>query len=212
MTFDLAMTDELLATTRSVRKRLDLERAVPREVILECLELAVQAPNGGNRQNWRWVVVDEPGLKQKLAGIYQATAEDYFAVVSADRAHQRDEQTARIYQSWRWLVDNLAKVPVLVIPCVEEVLEPGAPLARMSAYFGSIFPGIWNFQLALRARGMGSTLTTLHLSRAQEAAELLGIPAGVVQIALLPVAYTKGSDFKRANRLPLSTITHWNGW
>lgn len=209
MKFDIAMIDDLLSTTRAVRKRLDLERAVPREIIMECLELAVQAPTASNSQNWRWVVIDDPAKRAALAEIYREGARGYFDRAGRDEA---DAQTRRVYDSAVWLAENLEKVPVLVIPCVEGRPTAETPLMAVGSMYGSIFPAVWSFQLALRARGLGSALTTLHLLQEQESAKLLGIPDNVLQVAMLPVAYTKGTDFKRAVRPPVSGITHWNGW
>lgn len=211
MQFDLAMTDALLATTRSVRKRLDLQRPVPREVIIECLELAVQAPTGSNSQTWRWVVVDDADQRAAIANLYRQAAHAYLGK-SADGAERRADATARLYNSALWLADNLDRVPVHVIPCLAaRPPEDAAPVIMASTY-GSIFPAVWSFQLALRARGLGSTLTTLHLVHAREIAALLGLPDDIMQVALLPVAYTVGTDFKRASRPPVATITHWNRW
>ncbi|MBV1916632.1 MAG: nitroreductase family protein [Sphingomonadaceae bacterium] len=214
MAFDLEMTDELLSTTRAVRKRLDFERPVPREVINECLELAVQAPTASNSQTWRWVVVDDPDLRSKVADFYRMAMQDRSSVSEAwdGKKAEPDDQTARVLNSAGWLAENLHKVPAFVIPCFEGRPRPDAPAATLSATYGSIMPALWNFQLALRSRGLGSTLTTVHLFREKEVAELLGIPDDVLQVALLPVAYTKGTDFKRAARPPVSGITHWNGW
>jgi nitroreductase len=122
------------------------------------------------------------------------------------------DQTARVRDSALWLAENLEKVPVHVIPCVQGKPPENAPPMMLAGVFGSIFPAVWSFQLALRARGLGSALTTLHLLNAQDAADLLGIPDNVMQVGLLPVGYTKGTDFKRAVRPPVSGITHWNGW
>jgi len=212
MEFDLAMTDALLSTTRAVRKRLDLERPVPRELILECLQLAVQAPTGGNSQTWRWVVVDDPGLRTGLAGLYREGAMAYFAQRRAAGAGLDDAQTMRVFDSAVWLAENLEKVPVFVIPCVEGRPPQDAPPTAVAGIFASIYPAVWSFQLALRARGLGSTLTTLHLPNEKKAAELLGLPDTILQVALLPVGYTKGTDFKPAARPPVDAITHWNGW
>lgn len=212
MKFDLATTDELLATTRAVRKRLDLDRSVPREVILECLELAVQAPTGGNSQGWRWIVVDDPAQRAGLAELYRKAARDYLAQAGAAAAERGDTQTERVYGSAVWLTDNLEKVPVHVIPCIEGRPPANAPAAMLAGVYGSIFPAVWSFQLALRARGLGSALTTLHLVHEQEAARLLGLPDNILQVALLPVGYTKGTDFKRAARPPVASVTHWNRW
>ena len=212
MEFDLAMTDALLATTRSVRKRLDLDRPVPREIILECLELAVQAPTGSNSQGWRWVVVDDAEMRAAIARLYRQTAHAYLAESGAAAERREDGATARLYDSALWLADNLDKVPVHVIPCLASRLPEGAPPVIAASTYGSIFPAVWSFQLALRARGLGSTLTTLHLVHEREVAALLGLPDEVMQVALLPVAYTKGTDFKRATRPPVASITHWNRW
>ena len=209
MQFDIAMTDELLATTRAVRKRLDLEKPVPRAVIDECLELAVQAPTGSNSQTWRWLVVDDADKRRALANLYRKGAETY---LSAAAEQPGDAQTKRVFTSALYLMDHLHEVPVHVIPCLAGRPPEGSPTVVMGSVFGSIFPAVWSFQLALRARGLGSTLTTLHLQEEQAAAELLGIPDEVMQVALLPVAYTKGTDFKRAKRPPVAKITHWNAW
>ena len=209
MQFDVAMTDELLATTRAVRKRLDFSRAVPREIVNECLELAVQAPTGSNSQTWRWVVVDDADKRAALAALYRKGAEGYLST-AAEQAPTG--QTKRVFDSAMYLMDNLERVPVHVIPCVEGRPPEGSPTVALGGLFGSIFPAVWNFQLALRSRGLGSTLTTLHLIHEREAADLLGIPDDVMQVALLPVAYTLGTDFKRASRPPVANITHWNAW
>lgn len=212
MNFDIAMTDELLATTRAVRKRLDLEREVPRAVIEECLELAVQAPTGSNSQTWRWVVVEDADKRKALADMYKRNADAYLSQAGEQAAQRGDAQTQRVMTSAVYLAEHLHEVPVHVIPCVEGRPPADTPLPMLAGLFGSIFPAVWSFQLALRARGLGSALTTLHLGSEKQAAELLGLPDNVLQVALLPVAYTKGTDFKRAERPPVSTVTHWNGW
>jgi nitroreductase len=212
MKFDIAMTDDLLATTRAVRKRLDLDKPVPREVILECLELAVQAPTGSNSQGWRWVVVDDAGQRKALADLYRKASTAYLTQAGKAAAESGLKQTERVMDSALWLAENLEKVPVHVIPCIEGAIPPNAPNAMLAGIYGSIFPAVWSFQLALRARGLGSALTTLHLVHEQEAAKVLGLPENIIQVALLPVGYTKGTDFKRAERPPVSNITHWNRW
>lgn len=212
MNFDLEMTDELLATTRAVRKRLDLQRPVPRGIIEDCLALAVQAPTGSNSQSWRWVVVDDAAKRQALAELYRRAADAYLTAAGAAAAEHGDQQTRRVFESALYLADHLHEVPVHVIPCVEGRPRQDAPTAMLAGLYGSIFPAVWSFQLALRARGLGSVLTTLHLLHEAEAAAILGLPEEVMQVALVPVAYTRGTDFKRAARPPVSNITHWNGW
>lgn len=209
--FPLDVTDELLSTTRAVRKRLDLERPVERQVLLDCIAISQQAPTGSNAQGWRWVIVSDPGLKNELARIYKDAGSSYLEA-ARNQLDGSDSQTKRVYDSAFWLIDHLAEVPVHVIPCVTAKLPPGAPTVMTASVYGSIFPAVWSFQLALRSRGLGSTLTTLHLFGEDEAAKLLGIPEGVSQVGLLPVAYTKGTDFKRANRPDPATITSFDGW
>jgi len=209
MDFDIAMTDELLATTRAVRKRLDLDKPVPRDVIDECLELAIQAPTGSNSQGWRWLVVEDADKKKALADLYRKAGEEYLTAAGEQAA---DGQTKRVFTSAMYLMEHLHEVPVHVIPCITGRPPAESPSAMWAGLYGSIFPAVWNFQLALRARGLGSVLTTLHLIHEKEAAELLGIPDDVMQCALLPVGYTKGTDFKRATRDPVANITHWNEW
>lgn len=210
--FDLDDVDRLLSTTRAVRKRLDLDRPVSREVLLECLRLSQQAPTGSNRQGWRWVVVTDPAKRAALADIYRRGGAEYLEQ-ALQATPAGDTQTRRVYESALWLVDNLAKVPVHVIPCIQGRLPDATPEGMRAGFYGSIFPAVWSFQLALRSRGLGSVLTTLHANREKEAAELLGIPfERVTQVALLPVAYTKGMDFKPAARPAPETITSFDRW
>lgn len=205
--FDLAVTDRLLATTRSVRKRLDLDRPVEREVILDCLRLAQQAPTASNSQGWRWMVVTDAALRARLAELYREASAEYFA---ADRTGG-DGQATRVRDSAVYLRDVLDRVPVHVIPCVRG-RAGGLPNAQAAGLYGSIIPAAWSLMLALRSRGLGSAWTTLHLGREREAAELLGIPDGYTQVALLPVAYTIGTDFKPAARPPVEEIVHFDRW
>jgi nitroreductase len=211
--FDLAETDRLLSTTRAVRKRLDFDRPVPRNVLLDCIRLAQQAPTGSNRQGWRWIIVTEPDKRRALADIYRKGAGTYLSDSGAKAEAAGDRQTARVYDSAQYLAENMEKAPALVIPCIRIDHLPEDPPRRVWAgLIGSIMPAVWSFQLALRARGLGSTLTTIHLQYADEAADLLGLPEGLMQTALLPVAYTKGLDFKPVKRQPVEEIVHWNSW
>jgi nitroreductase len=207
-TFDLSQADLLLSTTRSVRKRLDLGRPVEPEVVLECLRLAVQAPTGSNQQGWRWVVVTDPAAKAALADLYRRGGGEYLRAAEELAA---DGQQRRVVSSAVYLAEHLHEVPVLVIPCIIGRLGDDTA-ASAAGLYGSILPAVWSFQLALRSRGLGSTYTTLHLAHEAEAAELLGIPDHVTQAGLLPVAYTKGTDFRPAERPPVEGITYWNGW
>ena len=205
---DLATVDELLTTTRAVRKRLDLTRPVGREVILECIRLAMQAPTASNTQDWRWIVVTDPDKRAAIAEIYSSIGAQYLEYAAQSAS---DPQTLRVYQSAMSLTDTLARVPVHVIPCLEQRID-GAELGIAAAAWASIIPAGWSFLLALRSRGLGSVWTTMHLFKEKEVAELLGIPDTVTQAALFPVAYTIGTDFRPAARPPAESITYWDTW
>ncbi|TRW79848.1 nitroreductase [Mycolicibacterium sp. 018/SC-01/001] len=212
-TLDLS-ADEVLTTTRSVRKRLDFDKPVPREVLMECLDIALQAPTGSNTQGWQWVFVTDPDKKLALAEIYRTNATPYLDKAKPEHGDIRDEQMPRVEDSARFLNDNLEKSPVMLIPCLE-----GKPMDTVSGasagFWGSLLPAVWSFMLALRSRGLGSAWTTLHLlgDGERQAAELLGIPyESYSQAGLFPIAYTKGTDFKKAKRLPAEQLTHWDTW
>lgn len=209
--------DELLSTTRAVRKRLDLSRPVEREVITECIDLALQAPTGSNMQNWHWVVVTDPERRAALAEIYGRAFDPYIELMSSLKpwagGDPRAERADAVSGSARHLREHLHEVPVLVVPCAWGRLAPDAPVADQAGFWGSVCPAVWSFMLALRERGLGSAWTTLHLHGEAEAAEVLGIPhERVTQVGLLPVAYTLGTDFRRASRLPAAEVTHWDQW
>ncbi|MEO6955649.1 MAG: nitroreductase family protein [Antricoccus sp.] len=208
--FDLAVTDKLLTTTRSVRKRLDLDRPVPRKVILDCINIAQQAPTGGNKQKWHWLVVTDPAKKLLIAEVYRDVSQDYFA--SQDLSEARDpQQSRRVRTSSSYLRDNLEKVPAMVIPCVAGRPEDLA-FGNQTSFWGSIIPATWSFMLALRSRGLGSVYTTLHTHDERRVAEALGIPASFTQTALIPLAYTKGTDFKAVARPPVEEIVSFDTW
>ena len=213
MTLDLSV-DELLTTTRSVRKRLDFEKPVSRDVVMECLELALQAPTGSNAQGWQWVFVDDPAKKKALADIYRANATPYLDQPKPERGDIRDQQMDSVMNSAKYLNEHFEEAPVLMIPCLEGRPD-GAPAGMSASYWGSLLPAVWSFMLALRSRGLGSAWTTLHLigEGEKQAAEILGIPFDEYsQGGLFPIAYTKGTGFKPAKRLPAEQLTHWNTW
>ena len=201
--------DEVLSTTRAVRRRLDLTRPVEREVLEECLRLAQQAPSGSNAQTWHFVVVTDAPTRVKLAKLWRRGAERY-------RRHLGpgpfDPAQARIYETVWHLADHLHEVPVHVIPCIEGRID-GAPGAVQAGKWASIIPAAWSFMLAARERGLGTVWTSFHLNWEQEAAEILGIPYDtMMQAALIPVAYTVGTDFTAARRGPLEGMVHWDSW
>jgi len=210
--------DQLLTTTRAVRKRLDLDRPVEASVIRECLEIALQGPSGSNAQSWQWLVITDPDVRRDLAAIYQKAFAVYRGLpMAADKVYEGDDPTRRqvqqkVMDSADYLAEIMPRVPALVIPIAAGRMD-GLPSMATASTWGSVLPSAWSFCLAARARGLGTAWTTLHLMFEEEAAELLGIPyAEWSQGALLPVAYTKGTDFKPAHRMPLDDVLHWDRW
>ncbi len=201
--------DKLLRTTRSVRKRLDLARAVPPQVIEECLQLAIQAPSGSNLQKWHFMVVTDEARRAQISAWYKDSFLQYAG--PGDEDVQLRRRSNRILDSALYLAEHMHEVPALVIPCYEGRVENEGQMAQ-AAHYGSILPAVWSFMMALRARGLGSAWTTLHLRYADEVAALLGIPAQVTQAALLPVAYYRGDDFRPARRRPAREVTYWDSW
>jgi nitroreductase len=206
---DLAAADHLLTTTKQVRQRLDLTRPVPRELLLECIDVASHAPMGGNLERNRWLVVDDPDLKAEIAKPYQAVGRPYLAANESDHV---DARQRRVIDSAAFLVDHIADVPAMVIAMRLDRLSEEAKNFEVAGYHGSVAPGVWSFQLAARARGLGSAWTTFHLVYERKVAELLGIPESVTQVALLPVAYYTGDTFHPAPRRPAREITYFNQW
>ena len=207
MNFDLEQTDALLNTTRAVRKRLDFERHVPDELILRCIELAEQAPSGGDISSRRWLVVRDQEIKKQLADLYRAAGGSSI-IETAEQRSGSDHPKQKVLESAAHLAANLDRVPALVLATVWGVHDgSGKP-----GLFDSVIQAAWSFCLALRSRGLGSTWTTMHLGKSKEIAELLGIPEGVSQVVLLPVAWTIGTDFKPATRRPVSEIVWFDRW
>lgn len=206
--------DELLTTTRAVRKRLDLTRPVPRELIAECIEIAQQAPSGSNRQGFHFVIVDDADKRAALAELY-GKAYDVYASAGSNTWPEDDVRHASydaVRSSATYLRDHLHEVPVHAVLCGKSRME-AVKGSSPASYFASIIPAGWSFMLAARARGLGTVWTTLHLAFEREAANILGIPYDkITQAALIPVAYTVGTDFKPAQRVPVEHITHWNEW
>ena len=211
--------DELLTTTRAVRKRLDFDRPVDPGLITECLEIALQAPSGGNRQDWAWVVVADPAKKAALAGLYRESwaayvKSPYFPTNTPphdDPAVQASFE--RIADSAQYLSDNLERAPVFVIPCLRQNRVDRPSWGGAASRTGSVIQASWSFMLAARERGLGTCWTTLHLAYEEQAAEILGMPYdSCVQVALIPVAHTIGTDFRPGTRMPLDDVLHWDGW
>jgi nitroreductase len=253
--FDLASVDRLLTTTRSVRRRLDLDRPVDLDVVRECISLALQAPNADNQQNWRWLVVTDPDLRKRIGDLYRHAWSVHSTALTPRRKRFTGDQGTlqrraaaeqRNMDSGQWLGDHIADVPVLVLPCVVGRPPTDAAALRMervwssdfskilgtmpgdeprehaaqdaptpvhgATYWGSIYPAVWSFQLALRSRGLGSAITTTSLPFEERVAKLLGIPRIVTQICLLPVAHTVGQNFVPAPRRPVGEVAYLDRW
>ena len=226
---DLDTVDHLLTTTRSIRKRLDFTRPVEPAVIERCIETALHSPSGGNNQGWHFMVVTDPEKRVAIADLYRK-AHKNLRDIRGDQPPWRPGdlrvvQHTRMIGSADYLRENFHEVPAYIIACIElEMEELGGPLYPLPAMqgksgsfyiaslYGSILPAVWSIMLALRARGLGSAWTTAHLVYEKETAALLGIPDHVMQAALLPVAYFKGSDIKPAKRRPVGEVTYWNTW
>lgn len=207
MNIDTEAVDLALTTTRAVRKRLDLERPVDDQIILDCIDIAEQAPTGGNQTSRRWIVVRDPEIKQELARLYREVVGG-FMLEARDRLEGTDHPRARTVSSSAYLVEHLAEVPVIVIPTIVGRHDgSGAP-----GLFDSVIQSGWSFCVALRARGLGTAWTTAILAKAPELKELLGIPDEITEIAMFPVAWTKGTDFRPARRTPARDITFFDGY
>ncbi len=207
--------EHLLTTTRSARKSLDLDARVDLDDIRQCLRIAMQAANGSNQQSWRWLVIAEPALRHKLAELYR---DAYLLRVGGQMLGDLlppGSPEGRLMSSTEWLVENLAKVPLLVIPCYQPYLPriDGDESFYQATLYGSIFPAVWNFQLALHARGYGTCITTLHLHREDAVRELLQIPDSYTQGCLLPVGRLRADHtFSPARRRPLDDVVAVDRW
>ena len=207
--------DELLTTTRSVRKRLDLTREVPLDVVRESLEVALQAPSGSNQQHWHWLVVTDATKRAAIGEYYRQAYTTYrnssaYATKRSWGDADRDATQNRVADSAQYLADRMGEIPVLVIGALKASAE--LPSTNQAGLWGSLLPAAWSLQLALRARGLGSAWTTLHLQYEKEISQLLGVPDDVRQGVLLPVAYYTGDTFKPAKRQPLDEVLHVDGW
>lgn len=208
----------MLATTRSVRKRLDLTRDVPAEVMKECLEFALQAPTGSLRQDWHFVVSNDREQCRQVGEVYKRVwlglvNDDYRQrVLAAESDPMARRDWTAMMDSARYLAEHFPDVPAILVPCIDGRLD-GAPAQVQALKWGSVIQAAWSFMLAGRARGLGTCWTTVHLSAEQEVADILGIPFDTVQqVALIPVAYTIGTDFKPGRRKPLNNFVHWDRW
>jgi nitroreductase len=212
---DVPLTpDELLTTTRSVRKRLDLTRPVPLDVVRECLEIALQAPNGGMREGWHWIVVTDPQVRAQIGDFYRRSTESYLDNAAADPdrgAGIGSEAMARVTSSTAYLAEHMGRVPVHVIPCIT-VRSAWQAGESQAGFWGSLLPAAWSYMLACRARGLGTAWTTLHLKYETEIARLLGLPDDIRQGVLIPTAYYTGDTFGRAVRRPLADVLHVDRW
>ena len=220
---DRASVDHVLTTTRAVRQRLDLEREVPLQTVQECLEIALQAPTGFNLQHWRWLVITDPDTRAQLGDIVRRIELPFLDMMESDISAD-DHSAWRVARSSRYLAENIGQAPVHVIPCTTSGVQQQSEMfgslgyetdlinMAASAIYGGIWPAAWSFMLALRSRGLGSSLTMIHLGAEPEVAELLGIPEDVSQCGLIPIAWFTGDEFKPGNRLPLQDVAYYEQW
>jgi nitroreductase len=201
--------DWVLSTTRTVRRRLDLDRPVDLDVVRECLELALQAPTGGDFQGWRWIVVTDPAVKAQVQEIYLAAHDE--ASGGRRPAEVVGSGDRMLDGAWH-LATNLDRVPVLVVACIRGRLTSTSTPAQAAALYASIYPAVWSLQLALRSRGLTSAMTTVHTERYEAMADLLGIPDDVTQAALIPIAHLLGGELHAARRRPLAEVAFLNHW
>jgi len=213
--------DDVLATTRAVRKRLDFTRPVPEDVIRECVRMAMQAPAGSNIPRTRFVIVRDPETRRQLAGLYRQVYTDLYSnspsyvrrVQQPEAGSAVPDRQQRVGDSVDYLAHNLGDAPVLVVACLTGMRVDGELAHMATSFLGQTCPAVWSFMLAARARGLGTCWTTMHLPREREAAELLGIPYDTVQqVCLTPLAYTRGTDFKPVARDDPETYIHWDRW
>jgi nitroreductase len=214
MPIDRETADALLTTTRSVRRRLDLRRPVERGVLEDCLTVALQAPNGSGIEPWRWLVVTDACLRAQIGDIYHDASEWYQRWLRRNSPEVDIDADTQL-SSAKVLWDHLGDVPVLVFPCYQRekwhVDNPNREFVAASLY-GSIFPAVWSFQLAARARGLGTCFVTTHLQHADLVRSLLHIPDELGQAGLIAVAYHTGKNFKAARRRPLNEVVRWEQW
>lgn len=210
--------DELLTTTRAVRRRLDLTRPVEPEVIRECLDIALQAPTGSSRQLWHFVVVTDTDQIAALADIYRRAGDPFreeaavLGQIDPVDPEQFEAMKEAMYRSSMYLFDHIHEVPAMLVPCVTGRLDERSSLMA-TTMLGSVVQATWSFMLAARSRRIGSVWTTVHLALEREAAAVLDIPYDdVSQVALIPFGYYTGETFKRARREPLDRVLHWDRW
>jgi nitroreductase len=211
MEYDLASIDYILETTRSVRKRLDLTRLVDQEVVMKCLDIALQAPSASNSQNWKWLVVTDSEKKAKIGSYYRQAFNNYVASFAKNSSgdSQPSKDQLKLASSASYLAEHMGEVPMMIFACIP---SPGANRIMGASQYGSIMPAAWSLMLALRARGIGAAWTTLHLSYEKECNEILGIPDNMTTAVLLPVAYFTGKTFRRAKRIPASELVYLESW
>jgi nitroreductase len=211
--------DQLLTTTRAVRKRLDFSRPIEDSVIRECVDIAMQSPSGSNNMTMQFVVVRDEAKRKAIGEVYRQCYEIYRSldgiyIGSIEKNNDAENaQQSRSASSADFLGDHMGDAPALVIACNVGSRVEGAPAMMAASMMGNVLPAMWSFMLAARARGLGTAWTTVHLMMEQQVADIVGIPFETVQQACLsPLAYTKGTDFKPAERPDADSIIHWDTW
>ncbi len=204
MSSDISLM-EALSTNRAIRRFRP--EPVPDEAIERVLDAAIRAPTGGNRQNWRFLVLRDSAVRAQVGDLYR---QSFHEVYTPERIRQANTaQTARVLRSAVYLADHMGhEPPVLILACLEST--PGAPPANRTAG-SSIYPAVQNLMLAARGLGLGTCLTTLHTRREAEIKALLGIPEHVDTYALIPLGYP-ATAFGPVTRQPVAAVTFHDRW
>lgn len=205
----ISFFDEMLATTRSVRRRIDFAREVDPTLIYDCIDLAVQAPSSVGGETWRFVVLTEQNRKDAMATLYRKSFDSFLALQQAESEAQGKVVQA-LPPNYRYLADRMQDFPAIIVVCREG--RPPADTAGQVAFYSSVIPAAWSLMLALRARHLGTTWTTLHCRYERESAEIIGMPDDATATVVLPVGHMKDATLRRAQRSPARAVTYWNYW
>lgn len=205
---DSAADPGLFAIMRSTRSMRRLKPdPVPEALLRQVLEAGTWAANGGNMQNWRFLVIRDPAVKQAVAVYYRRAWQEIVGPryrAGGPAPGTTPEAFARMLAAAEHLAEHFHLAPVWIVPCMA-----GATPTRTSG--ASIYPAVQNMLLAARALGLGATLTTLYLQFEQEAEAAMGLPPNVHSYAILPLGYPMGK-FGPVRRASLSEVAYADRW
>ncbi|WP_167045067.1 nitroreductase family protein [Salinibacterium sp. ZJ454] len=195
----------IIATTRAMR-RLKAE-PVPRELITQIIQAGICAPNGGNAQNWRFLVVEDPIVKATVQAYYRRAFDEVVRPLHLSTPPPpgtSNDEYSRQLSSVEYLTDHIHEAPVWIVPCQDTSSDTRSAGA-------SIYPAVQNMLLAARALGLGATLTTRHLLFQNETEAALGLPSGTHSYAILPIGWPRGR-FGPVRRGVTSQVAYLNRW